>query len=163
MPFNPQLLQKAEHLLEVCRSRQLTLATAESCTGGLVAALLTEIPGSSDVFLGGAATYSNKAKHEVLRITNADKSDFEAVSERTASEMAQGACTLFGADASVALTGIAGPGGGSDEKPVGTVHIATCFHGTTINHPCFFKGDRHAIRMAATETALDVLLEAIGE
>jgi len=118
------LRESATHLLDVFRARGLKLATAESCTGGLVAATLTEIAGSSDVVDCGFVTYSNEAKQALLGVPSATLKRHGAVSSETAIAMAAGALKNSHADVSVAITGIAGPGGGSKQKPVGLVHFA---------------------------------------
>jgi nicotinamide-nucleotide amidase len=114
----------AERALRACRAQGLKVATAESCTGGLVAGALTEIPGSSDVVDRGFVTYSNAAKEAMLGVPAAILERHGAVSRDTAEAMAAGALAMSNADITVAITGIAGPGGGSDEKPVGLVHFA---------------------------------------
>jgi nicotinamide-nucleotide amidase len=114
----------AARVLDLCRSRRLKVATAESCTGGLVAAALTEIPGSSDVVDCGFVTYSDAAKHELLGVPAAVLAEHGAVSREAAAAMARGAVAHSDAGLAVAITGIAGPGGGSAEKPVGLVHFA---------------------------------------
>ena len=111
-------------LLDLCRMRKLTIATAESCTAGLVAAALTEIPGSSDVVDRGYVTYSNEAKHAMLGVTLSTLDTFGAVSRETATAMAVGALENADVDLAVAITGIAGPGGATPGKPVGLVHFA---------------------------------------
>ena len=116
--------QAAEALLETCRARRLTVVTAESCTGGLVAAALTEIAGSSDVVDRGFVTYTNDAKQAMLEVPAATLERYGAVSAATAMAMAQGALKHSRAGLAVSITGIAGPGGGSVEKPVGLVHLA---------------------------------------
>ena len=113
----------AERVLAACRARGWTLATAESCTGGLVAGALTEIAGSSDVVDRGFVTYSNAAKMEMLGVPEATLAEFGAVSRQTAEAMAKGALERAGVDLAVSITGIAGPGGGSAEKPVGLVYL----------------------------------------
>lgn len=119
-----------EIVLELCRERELSLGTAESCTGGLVAARLTEVPGSSDVFEGGIVAYANEVKAEQLGVPRAVLEEHGAVSAETARAMAHGACERLGVDVAVAVTGVAGPGGGSAERPVGLVHFhATGPHG----------------------------------
>ena len=110
-------------MLELCRERGLTLATAESCTGGLVAARLTSVPGSSDVFLGGVVAYANEVKEAELDVPAEVLAEHGAVSAETAAAMARGARERLGADVAVAVTGIAGPGGGTPEKPVGLVYL----------------------------------------
>jgi nicotinamide-nucleotide amidase len=118
------VLDAANRVLHACRRRSLLVATAESCTGGLVAAALTEIPGSSDVFDRGFVTYSNAAKETMLAVPAAILDRHGAVSREAAEAMAAGALASSQADIAVAITGIAGPGGGSAEKPVGLVHFA---------------------------------------
>ena len=118
-------MDMAEKTLDEARAKGIRLCTAESCTGGLIAALLTEIPGSSAVLERGFVTYSNRAKHEMLGVPQAVLDTYGAVSPQTALEMAKGALAHADAHISVAVTGIAGPGGGTDEKPVGLVHFAT--------------------------------------
>src|SRR5262245_44946974 len=121
---DPELSEQARVLLELCRSKKLTIAAAESCTGGLVAATLTEIPGSSDVFERGFVTYSNAAKAAMLGVPAPTLERFGAVSRETAEAMAKGALAHSPADLAVSVTGIAGPGGGVAGKPVGLVHLA---------------------------------------
>jgi nicotinamide-nucleotide amidase len=123
------LRKKARHLLELCRARGLRVATAESCTGGLVAAALTEIAGSSDVVDCGFVTYSNEAKQVMLGVPAATLKRHGAVSAQTAEAMALGALKNSRAHLAVAITGIAGPGGGSKQKPVGLVHFAAARRG----------------------------------
>ena len=122
--IDAELHAAARRLLDVCRARKLKLALAESCTGGLVAAALTEIPGSSDVLDRGFVTYSNAAKQEMLGLSASVLQSKGAVSKETAEAMAAGALARSGADLSAAITGVAGPGGGTAEKPVGFVHFA---------------------------------------
>ncbi len=121
---NAQLSDAAKRVLELCRARGLLVATAESCTGGLVAAALTEIPGSSDVVDRGFVTYSDEAKRAMLGVPAATLKRYGAVSAQTAKAMAAGALKNSRADLAVSITGIAGPGGGSKHKPVGLVHFA---------------------------------------
>jgi len=122
--IDAELHAAARRLLDVCRARKLKLALAESCTGGLVVAALTEIPGSSDVLDRGFVTYSNAAKQEMLGLSASVLQSKGAVSKETAEAMAAGALARSGADLSAAITGVAGPGGGTAEKPVGFVHFA---------------------------------------
>lgn len=161
MRFSDAILEKSSRVVAACRAQGETLALAESCTGGLLAACITEHAGVSDVFMGGAVTYSNDAKHEILGINAADIDAFGAVSEHTAKSMAYNACTRFEASVSAAITGIAGPSGGSEEKPVGTVDVATARRGKVTYRRHLFTGDRHGIRLQAVEAALDMLLEAL--
>ncbi len=122
--FDDAIKSAASALLDLCKSNKLTLATAESCTGGLVAAALTEIAGSSAVVDRGFVTYTNQSKHEMLGVPQATLDRHGAVSRETAEAMAQGALIHAPVDLAVAITGIAGPGGGSVQKPVGLVHFA---------------------------------------
>ncbi len=159
-----EFAEKAETLLSACRRAGLMLATAESCTGGLIAAALTDIAGSSDVFDRGFVTYSNEAKMEMLGVSVATLSQHGAVSEQVAIEMAQGAQVRSNADLVVSVTGIAGPGGGTAEKPAGTVWLATVFKGRTIAvlHR-FPHKNRDAVRHLSVEAALDLMLERVGD
>lgn len=138
------------------------LATAESCTGGMIAAVLTSLPGSSQWFERGFVTYSNDAKMEMLGVSAATLARDGAVSESTAAEMATGATARSRADVAVAVTGIAGPGGGSEQKPVGTVCIGWCRRGDAPTTRTFhFPGDRDAVRRASVLAALEGLVSSI--
>ena len=151
----------ATAVLEACRAKKLRLATAESCTGGMVAAALTDIPGSSDIVERGLVTYSNEAKSELLGIPPTVVKQHGAVSAEVAGAMATGALAHAPVDLAVGITGIAGPGGGSPEKPVGLVWFGIAAKGAeakTESH--VFRGDRAAIRIAATRRALELLLGA---
>ena len=151
----------AEAVLARCREKKLMLATAESCTGGLIAGALTDIAGSSDVVERGFVTYSNRAKTEMLGVTAALLAQHGAVSAEVARAMATGALTHAPVELAVAVTGIAGPGGGSADKPVGLVHLATARRGSkTHNEHHVFPGDRGNIRRATVERALELLLAA---
>ena len=161
--FTDEQRALATDVLARCRAAGLLLATAESCTGGLVAACLTEIAGSSDVVDRGFVTYSNEAKLELLGVAAATLAAKGAVSAETASEMLAGALARSRADLAVAITGIAGPGGGSAEKPVGLVFIGVQRReqpATVERH--VFPGDRAAVREASLRRALGLLLEAAG-
>jgi nicotinamide-nucleotide amidase len=148
-------------LLDLCRMRKLTIATAESCTGGLVAAALTEIPGSSDVVDRGFITYSNAAKHAMLGVATATLETFGAVSKETAVAMAFGALENADVDLAVAVTGIAGPGGATPGKPVGLVHLAVAARdGRITHHECRFGAvGRANVREQSVIEALKMLLE----
>ena len=149
------LIDQARKLLEDCRNAGLRLATAESCTGGLIAACLTEIPGSSDVFERGFVTYSDASKTDLLGVPAALIRDHGAVSEEVARAMCEGALTHSPADLAVAVTGIAGPGGARPDKPVGLVHMAAVRRGGEVEHVSeIFPGDRAAVRRAAVAAAL---------
>lgn len=159
--FPDSLSALARSLIEECRGRGLKLATAESCTGGLIAACLTDVPGASEVFLGGFVTYANEMKMTELGVAEALLRDFGAVSEQVARAMAEGAIAQSGADIAVSVTGIAGPGGGTPAKPVGLVHIAAARRkGATLHERHVFRGDRTAVRLAAVEAALELARRA---
>ncbi|MDQ5820878.1 MAG: CinA family nicotinamide mononucleotide deamidase-related protein [Actinomycetota bacterium] len=141
-------------VLELCRERGLTLATAESCTGGLVAARLTSVPGSSDVFLGGVVAYSNDVKRNELGVADAILEAHGAVSEETAAAMAAGARERLQADVAVSVTGVAGPGGGTGEKPVGLVYLHAVGPDGERSVSFSVPGDRESIRRRAAVAAL---------
>jgi len=157
--FPDRLRNLAMLVLDDAERARLKIVTAESCTGGLVAALLTEIAGSSAVFERGFVTYSNKAKEEMLGVPGDVLADFGAVSEPVARMMAEGAMANSRANISVAITGVAGPGGGTRMKPVGTVHIACARENRAIIHEMLQLGDtgRETIRMESVETALKLI------
>jgi nicotinamide-nucleotide amidase len=157
--FSDGLIELAIDVLAQCRSKGWKLATDESCTGGLIAALLTEIAGSSDVFTHGFVTYANEAKAE-LGVDETLLKQHGAVSEQVARAMAEAALKSAHADIAVAVTGIAGPSGGTAEKPVGLVHLACATQAGTVHQKCQFSGDRSAIRLSAVEAALKMVLAA---
>jgi nicotinamide-nucleotide amidase len=152
----------AERLLQILRQRGLMLASAESCTGGMIAAALTDIAGSSDVFERGFVTYSNAAKIELLNVPSTVLAEVGAVSAEVAILMAEGAVHNSHAHLAVAVTGVAGPAGGSPEKPVGLVHLAASWgEGATLHEECRFGAlTRHEIR-ALTVTAAFRLVERL--
>ncbi|MDF2998358.1 MAG: CinA domain protein [Xanthobacteraceae bacterium] len=158
------IILEATRVLDLCRERGLTVATAESCTGGLVAGALTEIAGSSDVVDRGFITYSNAAKMDVLGVSATTLRAHGAVSAETAREMVTGLLAAAGTSLGVSITGIAGPGGGSDEKPVGLVHFAAMrADGQMIERREVFAGqDRSGVRRLAVLTALAMLAELAG-
>jgi competence/damage-inducible protein CinA-like protein len=161
--FTQREVGTAELALDLLRERGLTLVTAESCTGGLVGGRLTDVPGSSDVFLGGAIVYSNEAKVAQLGVPAALLAAHGAVSAEAAAAMAQGARELLGADVAVAVTGVAGPGGGTEAKPVGLVFIHAS--GPLGDHAVRldFPGDRETIRGRATVAALHAVRRLVTE
>jgi nicotinamide-nucleotide amidase len=159
----PSLDSLAAAVLAACRAKRLTLATAESCTGGMVAAALTDIAGSSDVLERGLITYSNQAKNELLAVPPELIGQHGAVSAEVAEAMALGALRLAPVDLAIAVTGIAGPGGGTASKPVGLVWFGSGRRGGAIaTEHHVFPGDRAAVRLAATRRALELLLTAAG-
>jgi nicotinamide-nucleotide amidase len=156
--FDPDTLALAESVLAACRTRGWHLATAESCTGGLVAAALTAIAGSSDVVERGFVTYSNEAKSELLGVPAETIAAHGGVSAQTAAAMARGAVARTPADLAVSITGIAGPGGGTPQKPVGLVYLGAARRdGACRVERRVFPGDRTAIRDAALILALEML------
>ena len=156
--------QLAEFVLSRCRSIGLKLATAESCTGGLIAGVLTEIAGSSDVFERGFITYSNQAKCEMLGIPIELLEKYGAVSEEMAVSMAERAVAISRANLAVSVTGIVGPGGGNQIKPVGLVYMAIAWSGhKTLHFRDVFEGDRIAVRSATVYSALKRISSAISE
>jgi nicotinamide-nucleotide amidase len=156
------VLDDAAALLDACRARHLMLATAESCTGGLIAATLTAIAGSSDVLDRGFVTYSNESKTELLGVPAALLAAHGAVSEPVARAMAEGALARSRADIAVAVTGVAGPGGGSVEKPVGLVWFGLARRGRGVHsEQVVFPGDRAAIRAATVAHAFGLIRERL--
>ncbi len=158
------LTNEASELIGLCRARNVMLASAESCTGGLIAALLTEIPGSSAVFDRGFVTYSNEAKSEMLGVPPEMIETDGAVSKDVALAMVEGALANSAADIVVAVTGIAGPDGGTDQKPVGLVHIAAGHQkGERAHRRCIFQNrGRHFIRVSTVKVAFDMIRQLAG-
>jgi nicotinamide-nucleotide amidase len=165
IPAYEALVAKAAELLAACREKRIRLATAESCTGGLLAAVLTEVPGSSDVFERGFVTYSNAAKTDLLDVPQELIRRHGAVSEPVARAMAGGALLHSMADIAVAVTGIAGPGGGTAEKPVGLVHLAAAERDRSVLHREMRLGEqsRSAIRLASVAEAYALISELLGD
>jgi nicotinamide-nucleotide amidase len=159
--FPGDIIALSTGIIEEFSARGLTIATAESCTGGLIAGALTDISGSSAVVDRGFVTYSNTAKHEMIGVREETLAQFGAVSRETALEMVEGALKAAGTSLAVAVTGIAGPGGGSTEKPVGLVHLAAASKTGKLIHREMRYGDlgRTAIRLATVRTALEMLLD----
>ena len=161
--FSPEITGKAHDILKALRKREYKLATAESCTGGLLSAAITEIPNSSEVFERGYVTYSNDSKVELLTVPTYYIEDFGAVSYQTAVAMAEGALLMSKANIAVSITGVAGPDGGTEKTPVGTVYIATAYEGHESVHELHnFSGSRHCVRERSIITAFDMILNRIG-
>ncbi|WP_307233322.1 CinA family protein [Pararhizobium capsulatum] len=154
--------EQAYSIIHDFTARGLMIATAESCTGGMIAGALTEIPGSSAVIDRGFVTYSNEAKMRMIGVSSETLKAYGAVSRETAIEMANGALAGSRADVSIAVTGVAGPGGGSIEKPVGLVHLAAARRDGKVFHREMRYGDigRQGVRLATLRTALEILIEA---
>lgn len=159
--MSDETLALARSLGETLLARNLMLAVAESCTGGAVSATITEVSGSSDWFDRGFVTYSNDAKEDMLGVPEQTLESEGAVSEAAAMAMAVGAIAYSQADVSVAITGIAGPTGGTPDKPVGTVWFAWHVAGETAAERCLFTGDRAAVRAASVQHALQGLLQRL--
>ena len=147
----------ATNLVELLKARGLTCATAESCTGGGVGSAITAVPGSSAVFAGGVISYANEVKRDVLGVSSDILQNVGAVSSETAAQMAEGARRLLKTDLAVSLTGIAGPDGGSEEKPVGLVWFGLATKGGVRTEKCIFRGDRAKVREQAITHALGML------
>ena len=162
--FSIEIETLARLLIDEARERQLRLVTAESCTGGLVAGAICAIPGASDVFERGFVVYNNRAKQELLGVPGEIFADLGAVSEPVARMMAEGALENSHSHIAVAITGVAGPGGGTRMKPVGTVHIATARanHGLHHRQEFFQFETREEIQLAAVQAALEAMRERIN-
>lgn len=162
--FPQSLTDTAAETLKSCQDAGLMLAVAESCTGGMVAACLSSIAGASKVLERGFVTYTNRAKQDMLGVSPHLFTTVGAVSEDVARAMAEGALERSPADLSVSVTGIAGPGGATAEKPVGLVHMASARKGrATLHERHVFSGDRESVRRQATEAALRLLLRQLDE
>ena len=160
--LSAELVAKAREVMEACRTSGAVIALAESCTGGLVAAALTSLPGSSSFVERGLVTYSNAAKHELLGVSEALIEQRGAVSEEVARAMAEGVLARSPATASLAITGIAGPTGGTPAKPVGTVHLAAAARGRpTLHARLSCSGDRDAVRQTSAIAAMDLLIRIL--
>ncbi|MBQ3735588.1 MAG: nicotinamide-nucleotide amidohydrolase family protein [Candidatus Methanomethylophilaceae archaeon] len=148
-------------IAEYLRSKGKTLALAESCTGGLISQLITSRPGASEFYLGCAVTYSNQAKEQILGVSHETLMENGAVSEETAKEMAAGARRVFGSDIAASVTGIAGPGGATDEKPVGMVCIAATDGVNTVSSINRFGGDRDMVRASSVAAAARAIMKIL--
>ena len=154
-------LSLEEKIIAVMRDKRLTLSTAESCTGGMIGSILTSVSGASSVYMGSAVTYSNEMKNRLLGVSNDTLAAYGAVSSETAFEMAQGACQNLATDAAVAVTGIAGPDGGTAEKPVGLVYVGISCKGKTRVVELRLNGDRDSIRKRTCAAALLELYKTV--
>ncbi len=152
-----------EEVVRLLAQRHLTVTTAESCTGGLIAGTLVNAAGASDVLNEGYITYSNEAKERLVGVKHETLEKYGAVSARTAEEMAEGAARAARSDAALSATGIAGPGGGTREKPVGLVYIGCFLSGQTVVKECRFRGNRKENREQTVTAALSMLREALRD
>ncbi|AIZ56177.1 putative competence-damage inducible protein [Candidatus Methanoplasma termitum] len=143
--------------------KKITISVAESCTGGLLGAAITSVPGSSEYFFGGVVTYSNDSKENILKVQKSSMMMNGAVSKETAESMASGVRELFGTDIAISITGIAGPGGGTDVKPVGLVWMGVSTKDGNFAKKFNFKGNRDKIRSSAVDSALRLLIETIND
>ena len=150
-----------EAVVRLLTKYELTVTTAESCTGGMIASKIVNVPGASDVFNEGFITYSNKAKRKILVVSKNTLKKYGAVSEQTVREMAIGGVFAADSDACIAVTGIAGPDGGTEEKPVGLVYIGCCIKDEVTVRECHFHGTRLEIREQSANAALDLLRSSI--
>ncbi len=154
-------VKKAERLVEILSKRGLKVSFAESCTGGLLGATLTSVSGASGVFDGSIVSYANEVKNQKLGVDENVLATVGAVSEECARQMVLGVCRMFSSDCGAAITGIAGPSGGTPEKPVGTVYISVSLHGNVRVEHCLFLGDRNRVRDQSVAKAIDMLLEML--
>lgn len=150
-----------EKIVQTLQKQNYTVTTAESCTGGLLAGRILNVSGASAVYNEGYITYSNEAKHRLLGVSKKTLEKYGAVSEETAKEMAEGVAKAANADIGLSTTGIAGPGGGTPEKPVGLVYMACSIKGSTIVQKHIFQGNREENRNAAVETVLKLLQKCL--
>lgn len=160
--------QNLKKLVKNCAKHGIKIATAESCTGGMISEWITSVPGSSSVIEFGICSYSNRIKHEVLGVSEETLEKYTEYSKQCAEEMARGALKISGADYAISTTGVAGPGGGTDENPVGTVYICVCDKNSAITRRFEFVGElfeltRADIRIRAAKAALKMLCEKIKE
>ena len=156
-------MDKIEELANGLTMRQMTLAVAESCTGGMLSNMITDMPGSSNFYQGGVVAYNNAVKIEVIGVTGDCIRNHGAVSERTARAMADGVREALSADIGIAITGIAGPGGGTDERPIGLIHIAVTDLDNQLSKEIKLDGDRAKIKKAASEAAIELAIEFLED
>lgn len=156
---------KAQKLIDLAKSKKIHLATAESCTGGLISAAITSIPGSSEVFQSGFVTYSNLSKHIFLKVSEDLMKEKGSVSVEVAKIMAVNACLRSRADMAVSVTGIAGPGGATEDKPIGLIYIGFYSRKTGVNvaFKHNFEGNRNEIRKQTVAKALDILIDNLSK
>ena len=159
--MTPHKITQVEVLVQRLKDLEKTVATAESCTGGLLGKLITDVPGSSAVYPGGVISYSSRIKHEILGVDQDDLDTLGPVSEPVARQMAEGVRRVIGADIGVGVTGIAGPNSDDTGRPVGLVYVSASDGKTTLVRECHFDGDRAAVRAKAAEAAAELALRLI--
>ncbi len=152
------MIEKVEKLVQTLAEMEMTISTAESCTGGMLASKIIDVSGASDVFSEGFITYSNSAKSKHLNVSNETLEEYGAVSEQTVIEMARGCKQATDSDMSLVTSGIAGPGGGTPEKPVGLVYIACAYKDNVTAKSFRFDGDRFGVRSQAVDEAINIAL-----
>jgi len=152
-----------QKLIKILKEKKLTISTAESCTGGLIAKLITDVAGSSEVFIGGVISYSNEMKMNWLGVKQETLIMYGAVSEQTIKEMLNGIIKQTGSDIAVAVSGIAGPTGGSPEKPVGTVFIGVAFRNNKVVKKFLLEGSREQVRMESAMKALKMIRNVLNK
>lgn len=157
----PHKITQIEVLVQFLKDKHLTVATAESCTGGLLGKSITDVSGSSAVYPGGVISYCNRIKHEILGVEQELLDTIGPVSEPVARQMAEGVRRVIGADLGIGITGIAGPNSDDTGRPVGLVYVSASNGETTLVRECHFDGDRGAVRAQAAEAAADLALELI--
>lgn len=155
-------MSDCEKLVALLKERGMTVAFAESCTGGMISSSLVDVPGASDVFGFGFVTYANEAKMKMIGVSEETLRAYGAVSHQTAEEMAAGAAHVSGADLAVSVTGVAGPDGGTPEKPVGLVYIGLCLCGDVTSFENHFSGSRSEIRKQSAQRAVALAKEALA-
>lgn len=163
MHFNETISSLVHQIKERCLKNNLTISTAESCTGGLIGGAITSEPGISACYPGGIVSYANEVKNEILGVSKETLSSVGAVSPECAKQMAEGVRLLLKTDSAVAVTGIAGPDGGTPQKPVGLVYIATATPNRTTVEKNIFSGNRDEVRQATVKKALEMLLDTLPE
>ena len=152
-----------EQVADLLKEKKLKITCAESCTGGLISGRLVNVSGISEYYEAGIVTYANEAKEKFLKVPHEMLEEHGAVSRQVAEAMARGAITFAGADVSIAVTGIAGPGGGTAEKPVGLVYMACCIRDEVTVRKHLFSGDRQAVRESTVQEALKLVMECLGK
>ncbi len=150
-----------EEIVKILSEKKMTLSSAESCTGGMIASAIINVSGASDIYKEGFITYANEAKEKYLNVSKDTIQQYGVVSEETVREMAAGCAAATGAQVTIVSSGVAGPGGGTEETPVGLVWLACCYLGNVYTKKCLFEGNRMEIRSQATQSALSLILDII--